>query len=673
MQTIALVGNPNSGKTTIFNALTGTNQHVGNWPGVTVEKKEGIVKFSDNEYSVIDLPGTYGLGGYSEDEAVARDYILKGNHDIIINVVDATNLERNLYLTTLLMEMGANIIIALNMVDDAEKKHIKVDYERLSEEIGVPVVPTIASRSRGIDELMQKTVDAMGGSNHKRSISYGKEIDAKVALLKDLIEKHQTDREYPSGWLAIKLLENDEGIIEKYHDNDNFKGKVLAEIKKTADEILATSGMEPEMVILDKRYEFVSDVVRKAVARPKEDIETVTDKIDRVITHKYFGIPIFALIMLIIYQLTFTIGKDILGEGLAEGIEGLGEVVAGWLGAINAPEILTLFISDGLFGGVGAVLEFIPIIMVMYMLFGILEDSGYLARAAYIMDRSMRALGLHGKTFISMLIGTGCNVPGIMSTRTLDNKKDRMIAILINPFMSCGARLPIYMVFIAAFFPKYGGLVLFSLYAIGIAVALIMGKLFSKVLFKGEESFFIMELPPYRLPTIKGIGLYMWEQVWSFIHRAGTVIFLVVSLLWVLSILPYGVEPYSEASLLGMIGSFIAPIFRPAGFGTWQASVGLFAGIAAKEAVVATLGMVYAGVEEGARLITSIQGVFTPLSAYSFLIMSLLYTPCAATIAIIRKETNSKGWAWFAAVYTFVIGWMGAVLVYQVGKLFGLG
>ena len=442
MQTIALVGNPNSGKTTIFNALTGTNQHVGNWPGVTVEKKEGTIKFQNREFSVIDLPGTYGLGGYSEDEAIARDFILKGDHDIIINVVDATNLERNLYLTTLLMEMGANVIIALNMVDDAEKRHIKVDYERLSREVGIPVVPTVASKGKGLDSLMQKTVDSIGRDNKNRDLSYGTEIDERVAFLKDLIEKHQIGREYPSRWLAVKLLENDEGIIENYQDNETFKDKLLAEVQKIVDEILATSGMEPEMVILDKRYEFINQVVSKAVVRPKEEIETISDKIDRVVTHKYFGIPIFALIMFIIYQLTFTLGQDILGDAMAGGIEKLGELVAGWLEAVNSPEILNLFIIDGLFGGVGAVLEFIPLIMVMYMMFGILEDSGYMARAAYIMDRSMRALGLHGKTFISMIIGTGCNVPGVMSTRTLENKKDRMIAILINPLCPAAPDFP---------------------------------------------------------------------------------------------------------------------------------------------------------------------------------------------------------------------------------------
>lgn len=672
MKTIALVGNPNSGKTTIFNVLTGTNQHVGNWPGVTVEKKEGRMKYGQKEYAIIDLPGTYGFGGYSEDEVVARDFILKGNHDIIINVVDATNLERNLYLTTLLMEMGAKVVIALNMVDEAEKRNIQIDYKKLSKEMGIPIVPTIASKGEGIKGLMDVTEKAMEGENHNNRISYGKEIDEKIDLIKGQVEQRQAGGEYPPDWVAVKLLENDEEVIRRWGEDGNADEELLKEIKMTIDEIVATSGMEPEMVILDKRYEFVNNLVRDSVLKPKEEIETLTDKIDKVVTHRYLGIPIFTLIMFITYQLTFTIGQDILGEGIAEGIEWLGGQVGGWLETIRAPEMLTLFISDGLFGGVGAVLEFVPIIMVLYIMFGILEDSGYLSRAAYVMDRSMRALGLHGKTFISMLIGSGCNVPGIMSTRTLDSKRDRMIAILINPFISCGARLPIYMVFIAAFFPKHGGLVLFSLYAIGVFVAVIMGRIFSKTLFKGEESFFIMELPPYRMPTIKGIGIYMWEQVASFIKRAGTVIFSVVSLLWVLSVLPYGVEPYSQASILGQIGSFIAPIFKPAGFGTWQASVGLFAGIAAKEAVVATLGMVYAGVEEGTRLIAAVQEVFTPLSAYSFMIMTLLYTPCAATIATIGKETNSKKWAWFAAIYTFVIGWLAAIIVYQVGRLFGL-
>jgi len=377
------------------------------------------------------------------------------------------------------------------------------------------------------------------------------------------------------------------------------------------------------------------------------------------------------LIMFTMFQLTFAIGEDLLGGLFADGIEMLGLVVGSFLVNINSPEWLVSFTTDGIFGGVGAVVEFIPLIVVLYGLMGFLEDSGYMARAAYLMDNIMRALGLQGKAFISMIVGFGCNVPGVMSTRTLENKRDRMIAILINPFMSCGAKLPIYLVFIAAFFPKKGGLILFILYFIGILVALITGKIFSKTLFKGEASYFIMELPPYRIPTTRNVIRNMWDNVSDFLKRAGTTIFAVVTMLWILSVLPLGVEPNSQGSILGQIGTIIAPIFRPAGFGTWQAAVGLFSGIAAKEAVVATLGLVYAGVEEGAELINAIQGAFTPLTALSFMVMTLLYTPCASTIATIKKETNSYKWAVFSVVYTFAIGWFAAVLIFQVGRLLG--
>ena len=398
----------------------------------------------------------------------------------------------------------------------------------------------------------------------------------------------------------------------------------------------------------------------------------ITDKIDKVLTHKWFGLPIFALIMFLVYQMTFFIGKDILGELVAKGIKLLGGGIDSLLIKLNAPELLRGFVTDGLIGGVGAVVEFIPLIMIMYLFIGILEDSGYMARAAYVMDSIMRALGLHGKTFISMLIGTGCNVPGVMSTRTLDNKKDRMIAILINPFISCGARLPVYLLFISAFFPNHGGIILFSLYILGFLVAILMGKLFSNTIFKGETSDFIMELPPYRVPSLEGVLLNMWDKVSSFLKRAGTTILAIVTGLWVLSILPLGVEPYSQASFLGRIGSFIAPIFSLAGFGTWQASVSLISGVAAKEAIVATLGMVYTGAEGGQNLIKAIQQSFTPLSSLSFMIMTLLYTPCAGVLATIKKETNSRKWSLFTAVYTFIIGWIMAVLIYQVGRLFGL-
>lgn len=662
MAVIALAGNPNSGKTTVFNALTGSNQHIGNWPGVTVEKKEGKFKYNNKQYYVIDLPGTYSLGAYSEDEIVARDFILHGNSDVVINVVDSTNIERNLYLTTQLLEIGVKVVVALNMMDEAKQRNIEIDINALSEKLGVPVVATIASKNKGLDDLIEKAIKyAEDGESPKTKISYGEEIDKEIERIKSILDS--SNSKYPNRWIAIKLLEGDEEIYKLVEKEFNLDKDSLSSIKEKA----ATYELE----IVDKRYEFIKNIISTTVKKPSKEVETLTDKIDKIVTHKFWGIPIFAAIMFVIFQLTFVIGQDLLGGYVGEFVGFIGEKVVDFLTLINSPEWLKAFISEGIFGGIGTVFEFIPLIVVLYFLLGILEDSGYMARAAYVMDGLMRALGLHGKAFIPMIVGFGCNVPGIMATRTLDNKKDRMIALLINPFMSCGARLPIYLVFISAFFPEHGGLVLFLLYAFGIIMALIMGRLFSKYLFKEESSHFIMELPPYRLPIFKYVVRIMWDKVWDFLQRAGTIIFVVVSLLWILSVLPFGVEPYSQESILGRIGTVLAPIFKPAGFGTWQATVSLFAGIAAKEAVVAVLGMVYAGVTEGNELIAALQQVFTPLTAVSFLAMTLLYTPCAATLGTIKRETNSIKWTVFSALYTFAIGWIVAVIIYQVGSLLG--
>lgn len=663
MAVIALAGNPNCGKTTLFNALTGTRQHVGNWPGVTVEKKEGILKFDGEEHVIVDLPGTYSLGAYSEDEMVARNFIVEEKPDVVINVVDATNLERNLYLTTQLIEMGVNVVLALNMIDEVKEKNIIIDTKELSNKLGIIVIPTSAAKKQGIDDLIEKAIESLNNDKPTTSISYGSDIDNQIEHLASLLDGSFKKTSYPPHWIALKLLEGDEYIYKLVSE------KCSPEIVKEVDRVISKGDFG--ILIVDKRYEFIGDIISKSVIKPDLELDSTSDKIDKILTHKWFGLPIFAIIMFVIYQLTFYIGEDVLGELVGTGLELLGENINAILVKANAPELLTAFISDGLIGGVGAVVEFVPLIMVMYIFIGILEDSGYMARAAYVMDNIMRALGLHGKTFISMLIGTGCNVPGVMATRTLDNKKDRMIAMLINPFISCGARLPIYLLFISAFFPEHGGIILFSLYIIGFLVAILMGKLFSKTLFKGESSDFIMELPPYRIPTLEGVLLNMWDKVSSFLKRAGTTILAIVTGLWILSVLPLGVEPYSQASLLGRIGALFAPIFKPAGFGTWQASVSLIAGVAAKEAVVATLGMVYVGAAEGANLVTAIQQAFTPLSALSFMIMTLLYTPCAGVIATIKKETNSTKWAIFTALYTLAIGWLGAVLVFQIGSLLG--
>lgn len=667
MLTIALAGNPNCGKTSLFNLLTKSRQHIGNWPGVTVEKKEGTLKFKGESYKVIDLPGTYSLGAYSEDEIVARNYILKDKPDVVINVVDATNLERNLYLTTQLIEMGANVVIALNMIDQAEALNIEIDTNKLSKRLGVPIIKTSALKNRGIEELIETSIYSK--KNEKLiNINYGEDIENEIKNLSSLLETYKNKLEFPVNWTALKLLENDEYIKDKVKQLNS--PSIFTKLKESNKTIEKNIGFEADMSIVDKRYSFISSITEDVIKKPSEKQVTTTEKIDKIVTNKYLGIPIFALIMYCLYELTFIIGAGI-QEWFGDLIAKAGVIVSEWFSNMGAPELLVGFINDGLFGGVGAVLSFLPLIMVMYFLLGLLEDSGYMARAAYVMDRLMRGLGLHGKTFVSMIVSVGCNVPGIMSTRTLENKKDRMIAILINPFISCGARMPIYAVFVEAFFPTHQGLVLFSLYVLGIIVALISGKIFSKTLFKGESSYFVMELPAYRMPSIKNVFLLMWEKAGAFFKKAGMIIFPMMIVLWALSVLPLGVEPNSEHSILGMIGSFVAPLFVLAGYGTWQAGVSLITGILAKESVVATMGMVYAGVEEGEPLINVIQQVFTPLSAISFLVMTLLYTPCLAALGAIKRETNSMKWTIFSAVYTFVIALVLSTLVYQVGLLLG--
>ncbi|HII4514237.1 TPA: ferrous iron transport protein B [Clostridium perfringens] len=667
MLTIALAGNPNCGKTSLFNLLTKSRQHIGNWPGVTVEKKEGTLKFKGESYKVIDLPGTYSLGAYSEDEIVARNYILKDKPDVVINVVDATNLERNLYLTTQLIEMGANVVIALNMIDQAEALNIEIDTNKLSKRLGVPIIKTSALKNRGIEELIETSIHSK--KNEKLiNINYGEDIEKEIKNLSSLLETYKNKLEFPVNWTALKLLENDEYIKDKIKQLN--APSIFTKLEESNKTIEKNVGFEADMSIVDKRYSFISSITEDVIKKPSEKQVTTTEKIDKIVTNKYLGIPIFALIMYCLYELTFIIGAGI-QEWFGDLIAKAGVIVSDWFANMGAPELLVGFIDKGLFGGVGAVLSFLPLIMVMYFLLGLLEDSGYMARAAYVMDRLMRGLGLHGKTFVSMIVSVGCNVPGIMSTRTLENKKDRMIAILINPFISCGARMPIYAVFVEAFFPTHQGLVLFSLYVLGIIVALISGKIFSKTLFKGESSYFVMELPAYRMPSIKNVFLLMWEKAGAFFKKAGMIIFPMMIVLWALSVLPLGVEPNSEHSILGMIGSFVAPLFVLAGYGTWQAGVSLITGILAKESVVATMGMVYAGVEEGEALINVIQQVFTPLSAVSFLVMTLLYTPCLAALGAIKRETNSMKWTIFSAVYTFVIALVLSTLVYQVGLLLG--
>lgn len=661
---IALAGNPNCGKTSIFNNLTGARQHVGNWPGVTVEKKEGTLIFKGQAIRVVDLPGTYSLGAYTEDEMVARDYILFAKPDVVINIVDSTNLARNLYLTTQLQEMGAKVVIALNMCDELAQSGMEINVPLLSQLTGVPVVSTVASQNTGMSELIAKAVSAATSSQKQLAIDYGSELETELHTLAKEIASLES--RVDSRGLAIKMLEGDETqLLEQLPKSE----KLLDLRDEAAARLAQTLGNDLGSVFADRRYGYINEIV-KAVVKQDQKAQgklSTSDKIDRVVTNRYLGIPIFLLVMWGVFQFTFKLGDPLVGV-IELLFEHLGNLASGGLERAGASQLLVSFISDAVIGGLGSILVFIPHIFLIFFAISILEDSGYMARAAYIMDRFMRLFGLHGKSFLPLLIGFGCNVPGVMATRTLESKRDRMITILINPLMSCSARLPIYILFTGALFSANQGLVIFSLYLLGTVLAILMGMLFQKLFFKEESVPFVMELPPYRIPTLRGIFIQLWERVGSFLQRAGTIIFAAVILIWVLANLPLGVAYASQESLIGKIGMILAPILKPAGFGTWQAATALLFGVIAKEIVVSTLGVLHGVGEEG--LAEVIAKTWTPLSAYSFMVMNLLYVPCVATIGAIRRE-SSWGWTLFAIGYSLLLGWTMATLIYQVGKLLG--
>ncbi|PTX16154.1 ferrous iron transport protein B [Halanaerobium congolense] len=667
---LALAGNPNSGKTTMFNELTGSRQHVGNWPGVTVEKKTGRASYQNYSLEVIDLPGTYSLGAYSEDEVVARDFLTTGDYDVVLNIINSANLDRNLYFTVQLLEMGVDLIAVLNMADEAEKKGIKIDKQKLGQLLGTPVVETVASKGRGIDNLFAETVQHRDLSEAALKIDYGSEVEALISEVVSMLKKFDFTGQINQRWAAVKLIEHDPEAVKL------LEREVGASKAKKIKSLIAERELKAEddfdNIIIDRKYEFINKVIAESVQRPAEDqeLENVSDKIDTIVTNKYLGIPIFMTVMWAIFKFTFTVGEPLIGY-----IETFFEAAGGWIGSLllgaGASPLITSFITDGIIGGVGSVLVFIPNIFLLFLAIGVLEDSGYMSRAAYVMDKVMSKLGLHGKSFIPMIVGFGCNVPGVMATRTLDSKRDRIISILINPLMSCSARLPVYVVFAGALFSNHASTVVFSLYALGIVMAVIMAGVFNKILFKGERSHFVMELPPYRFPTLKGVFIHMWEKVGAFLKKAGTIIFSVVVLIWVLANLPLGVEYASAESLIGQFGQLVAPIFKPLGFGSWQAASSLVFGILAKEVVVGTLGVVYAAGEGGLR--AALTANFSPLAAYSFLTMVLLYTPCIATLGAIKSETQSWKWPLITASYLFVLAWVVAFIVYQGGMLLGLG
>ena len=664
---IALAGNPNTGKSCLFNNLTGMRQHVGNWPGKTVEKKEGSFSYKGKKIKVIDLPGTYSLTAYSIEELIARDFIVDEVPDVVVNIVDACSLERNLYLTTQLIELGANVIVALNMNKFAHKSDLLIDEKKLSKLLGIPVIKIEAVDKTGKEDLIELIASvAENKEKVKNRITYGKEIEEHLAELEEFIKKTVPLKKHITPkWISLKVLENDRQVINRISKLKNGK-KVINKAKEIQKHLSDVFGEDIDTAVADARYGFISGLLKESLKKPRIDKLIMSDKIDNVITNRFLGIPIFLFAMWLLFQLTFTISTPLM-DWIDTGIGWLGETVGGLI----TVEWLSSLVADGIIGGVGAVLVFVPPIFVLFLAIALLEDCGYLARAAFIMDKLMHKLGLHGKSFIPMLLGFGCNVPAIMATRTLETKRDRILTMLINPFMSCGARLPVYVLFAGAFFSAHQGLVVFSLYVIGIIVAIIMGLIFKHTMFKGLSAPFVMELPPYRLPTVRGALIHMWERGSLFLKKAGTIIFGVILIIWLLSSLPFGVEYASEQSVVGVIGKIIAPVFKPLGFGTWQVTVALIFGFVAKEVVVGTFGTLY-GVGE-AGLGEALQGTFTPLSAYAFMVFVLLYVPCMAVIAVIKRETNSWKWPIFTTVYTTVVAWIAAFIVYQGGLLLGLG
>ena len=667
---VGLAGNPNVGKTTVFNRLTGMRQHVGNWPGKTVEQAKGHFKHGEYDYDIIDLPGNYALSAHSIEEIVSRDFIVDDDSDVIINVVDAANLERNLYLTVQMMELGANLVLAVNMNDFAIKKGHIINMELMSELLGFPVVEINAKNGDGIDELFDIVEkQAANPIDSSAKLSYGNELKGHLFEIQELIEQEEDLMNVPSIWTAVKLLEKDTIVIEKVQKS-SYGSEIFIEADKISKHLHDVYKESAEEVVANARYAFIDGLMAEAVERPPVEKETTTDKIDKIITNRILAIPIFVILMYFMFEVTYGLGSPF-QELIEKGFSMLSGFVAGFI----PNHYLSSFICDAVIGGVGGVISFLPIIIIIFLFLSILEDCGYLARAAFTLDIFMHKLvGLHGKAFIPMILGFGCGVPAIMATRTLENQNDRMLAMMLVPFMSCTARLPIYAIFIAAFFKEHNGIILLSIYILGIIVALIVAAILKRIMFKGLSTPFVMELPTYKVPSLKGVLMHTWEKVKGFLKKAGTVILACSIVLWALSIFPLGVKYGSADSVLGMIGNFLDPIFAQLGFGTWQAAVAIIAGLAAKEVIVSTFGTLGGMKEDDEDGITHlIQDTFTPLSAYSFMAFTLLYTPCFGTIGAIVNEIRGYKWALTMCAITIVTAYVVSFLIYNIGLLAGFG
>ena len=670
---VALAGNPNCGKTTLFNALTGSNQYVGNWPGVTVEKKEGTAHLGDRSITVVDLPGIYSLSPYSMEEIVARDFIIGEGPDAVIDIVDATNLERNLYLTVQLLELERPLVLALNFMDEVKARGDQIDVERLSKELGVPVVPITAKTGEGLDELLQVAHRQMHlGVTYEPDDLYDDFTHDIHHRMGELIHDYAYAANLPAHWASIKLLEGD-GIVAKAL---NLPADVQDKLDAIIAEYEASSALgDRETLVADSRYRYIERVVHASVVKGKgSEGPTLTEKIDRIVTGKYTALPLFLCAMLVMFVITF----GPFGSWLQDGVSALIDLFSGWLeGALTAagaPAVVISLACDGIISGVGGVLSFLPQIALLFFFLSFLEDSGYMSRAAFIMDRLLRRFGLSGKAFIPMLMGFGCSVPAIMGARTMENEKDRRMTILLIPFMSCSAKLPVYGLLSAAFFGPWAGLVVFGLYVIGMAVGILSGILFKHTLFAGEPAPFVLELPPYRFPSMENIATHVWQKVKGFLVKAGTLILAMSIVLWLLQSFDFSLHMVDDAanSMLGTLGALIAPVFAPLGFGFWQAAVALLTGFIAKEMVVSSLSMFYGfSLTAAGTAVAAAMTGFTPLSAFSMLVFILLYVPCVAATSTMAKELGSAKWTVFSVCWQIGVAYVVSLLVHTVGLALG--
>ena len=663
--TYALVGNQNCGKTTLFNQLTGSSQHVGNFPGVTVDRKDGTIRGKENTL-VTDLPGIYSMSPYSSEEIVTRNFVLNEHLKGIINIVDATNIERNLYLTMQLMELDIPMVLALNMMDEVRENGGSILVNQMEEMLGIPVVPISAAKNEGIDELVAHALHVAKYQERPRETDYcdanedGGAVHRCLHAIMHLIEDHAKAAQIPVRFAAAKLAEGDTLILEALKLDQNEKEMLEHIVKQMETE----RGLDRAAAIAHMRFDFIENVCDETVVKPRESKEHLRSvKIDKILTGKYTAIPCFIGIMGLVFFLTFGVIGAFLQNILEVSIDALGGLVDQWMGAANVNSVLRSLVMDGIFTGVGSVLSFLPIIVTLFFFLSMLEDSGYMARVAFVMDKLLRKIGLSGRSIVPMLVGFGCTVPGVMASRTLPSERDRKMTILLTPFMSCSAKLPIYAFFAAAFFPKHGALVMIALYFGGILMGILMALVFRGTLFKGNAVPFVMELPNYRMPGAKNVGHLLWDKAKDFLQRAFTVIFMATLVIWFLQTFSshLNIVSDSQESILATVASVIAPVFAPMGFGDWRISTALITGFMAKESVVSTLSVLFGQT-------SALLGCITPVSAASLLVFCLLYTPCVAAIASIKRELGSK-WAVGVVIGQCVIAWVAAFVVYLVGSV----